>query len=361
MTWQEQLQRWIDAGFIDSDTAAEIRAFETSQPDTRRIRWPVMIAVVFGGVLLASGLFLFVSAHWDGLSPFARIALVMLALTSLHVEGAFSGKFPALATTLHAVGTAGLGGAIALAGQIFNMDEHWPTAILLWAVGAWIGVWLLRDIPQLALAVILTPAWIFSEVLEYTSFFPEPAVWSVAFLALISMVYMSATGIRERSLWRNTLAIIGAIAVLPASIVLSLFSTQQLKWDAVWLLLLPLPVAYWLRGRESWPAFGWALWAILQAVLASRRMTVSSHLLAGAASIALTWWGIVELRKERVNLGITGFVITVMSFYSIYFIDAINRSLGLIGLGLLFLLGGWQLERLRRKLMRQIDAGAEPA
>jgi uncharacterized membrane protein len=57
-----------------------------------------------------------------------------------HVGGAYaSTRFEALATTLHAVGTATLGAGILLAGQIFNLNEHWPSGILMWAIGAWIG------------------------------------------------------------------------------------------------------------------------------------------------------------------------------------------------------------------------------
>jgi cytochrome oxidase assembly protein ShyY1 len=48
----------------------------------------------------------------------------------------------------------------------------------------------------------------------------------------------------------------------------------------------------------------------------------------------------------------------VLSFYFSYVADAINRSLGLIVLGVVFLAGGWQLERLRRKLMRRIEGAA---
>ena len=40
----------------------------------------------------------------------------------------------------------------------------------------------------------------------------------------------------------------------------------------------------------------------------------------------LATWGIAELRKERVNLGLAAFVITVLSFYFSYVADAINRS-----------------------------------
>jgi hypothetical protein len=37
--------------------------------------------------------------------------------------------------------------------------------------------------------------------------------------------------------------------------------------------------------------------------------------------------------------------------------DRLGRSLGLIGLGILFLLGGWLLERFRRRLMEQVRSG----
>jgi len=61
-----------------------------------------------------------------------------------HIGGAFAeDKFGGLAMTLHGLGTAALGAGIYLSGQIFNMSEHWPTGILLWAIGAW-AAWALR-------------------------------------------------------------------------------------------------------------------------------------------------------------------------------------------------------------------------
>ena len=119
--------------------------------------------------------------------------------------------------------------------------------------------------------------------------------------------------------------------------------------------MLPLPVAYALRGRASWPALGWMLWAMAQVYTAANHMPILGHIIAGVGSTALATWGIAELRKERVNLGLAAFVITVLSFYFSYVADAINRSLGLIVLGILFLAGGWQLERFRRTLMRRIE------
>jgi len=37
-------------------------------------------------------------------------------------------------------------------------------------------------------------------------------------------------------------------------------------------------------------------------------------------------------------------------------LDKMDRSLGLIGLGVLFLAGGWALEKMRRRLMARMNA-----
>src|SRR4029079_14745432 len=143
------LQRWVEAQLLDVRQAESIRAFEVAEAPSQRARWPVIVALAFGGVMLATGILLFVSAHWEDLSPFQRMSLLVLAVGGFHVGGAFAlDRFRALAVTLHAAGTLALGGAIALAGQIFNMQEHWPTAVLLWAAGAIAGLMLLPHWPQ---------------------------------------------------------------------------------------------------------------------------------------------------------------------------------------------------------------------
>ena len=162
---ERRLGRWMAAGLIDATTAERIRAFEGARERTAGKSLPVALALGFGGLLVAAGVLLFVAANWDQMSPGLRMAAVLALVGLFHAGGAFaSGRFAALATTLHAIGTFALGAGIALAGEnIFNLNEHWPSGILLWAAGAWAGWWLLRDWPQLALAAILTPAWLSAE------------------------------------------------------------------------------------------------------------------------------------------------------------------------------------------------------
>src|ERR1017187_8857653 len=110
-----------------------------------------------------------------------------------HVGGALTRKgFEMLSVTLHAVGTITLGAGIFLAGQIFNLEEHWPTGILLWLIGAGIAWALLQDWPQGLLAAVLLPAWLASEwAVAAERFRPDPSALGVG-LALLSCTYLSS-------------------------------------------------------------------------------------------------------------------------------------------------------------------------
>src|SRR5437870_10908356 len=86
----KQLKRWISAGVVDAGTAARIRTFEESQGSSERLRWPVLLAVALGGVLLCAGVLLFVAAHWDELSPAWRFTLVLILVAVFPLAGALT-------------------------------------------------------------------------------------------------------------------------------------------------------------------------------------------------------------------------------------------------------------------------------
>jgi uncharacterized membrane protein len=180
--------RWRGAGLLDESTAAAIRAFELRQIKPRRRQWQVLSALILGGTLLGAGVLLFVAAHWDRVSPISRTFLTLGMLIFFHGFGWLTReRFAGLSTAMHAIGTVSAGAAIALIGQIFNMQEHWPAAVLLWALCAATGWILLRDQFQQTLTLLLVPAWIISEWIYRTSAYAGADVYIARALAVIEL------------------------------------------------------------------------------------------------------------------------------------------------------------------------------
>jgi len=66
---EELLNRWSGAAVIDVATADRIRSYETQQQSGLRLRWPVLLAIAFGALMVAAGVLLFIASHWNNLSP----------------------------------------------------------------------------------------------------------------------------------------------------------------------------------------------------------------------------------------------------------------------------------------------------
>jgi len=358
--WEPWLERWTREGLISAETAARIRGFESSQVQEHRLRWPILLALGCGVVALAAGVLLFVSAHWDDLSSAERMTVVLSMLMLFHASGAFVRKrFPALAIALHGIGTAVLGAAIALTGQIFNLDEHWPAGILLWAVGAALGWWIIGHWTQAIFVAILAPAWL---SLEWWYFVGEngAAAPALVFLFMIATVYLGGRQWEEAIPLRQALTWIGATTILPLGIALSFGSRTHSvvsPWAsaAAWILsvLLPLAISFFLRTSAAWTIAA-ILWAV--AIAQFVHGGIAGYAWDAIGAIGLALWGMREGRSERVNLGIAGFALTVAIFYFSSVMDKLGRSASLVGLGILLLGGGWALERLRRAMVERTRA-----
>lgn len=364
ITLEERLERWREAGLIDAGTVDQIRAFERVRISPTQSRWPVVVALAAGGVMLSAGALLFVAAHWADLPPPARLGVLLAGLAACHAAAALAvDRFSALATTLHAVGTAVLGAAIFLAGQTFHLEIEWPAGFLLWALGAWAARALLHAWPQLLFAALLTPAWLVAEwVNRMADRGGANMVTPLSGLLLLSAVYVLADCRRQDTPERTTLAVTGGIAIIPLSI-LTILSTSDLLgrggvpasgWEraAWWALALggPLLLAVRFRGRQAWMALAAAGWVVLGVNL-GRNPGALAYLWAAAGAIGLTAAGVHDGIRRRINLGLTGFAITVVVFYFSSVLDKLGRATSLLTGGVLFLLLAWSLERLRRRLL----------
>jgi len=366
--WEPALARWISAGVVDADTAARIRSYERAQAGATRLRWPVWVALAFGALMVGAGVLLFVSAHWDSMSPAARFAMVLFLVAVFHVAGALTAdRFAGIAIAFHALGSIALGAGIALAGQIFNLNEHWPGGVMLWALGAAIGWACLRDPAQFALVALLVPAWLSSEwIAAMDSVANDEAGIRilVAGLFLLALSYFTAVVGRVDSVSRRVLLYSGALGVPILSVLLAIVSWERSPGPMLprglsvtgWTVAVaaPLIVAAALRKAYAWPNAIAAIWTV--ALLNLRPMAAGElplYFWFAAGAVGLVAWGVVDRRSERVNMGAAIFAATVIAFYFSEVMDKLERSVSLVGLGLLFLAGGWSLERVRRRLVQQ--------
>jgi len=382
----KRLDRWINAGVVDANTAERIRAFEESERSSEGLRWPVLLALGLGGVLLCAGVLLFVAAHWDELSPAWRFTLVLLLVGLFPIVGALTTeRFPALGATFCAIGTICVGAGIFLTAQIFNLQEHWPNGILLWAVGALAGWLLLRQWPQSVLIALLAPAWLVGEWEVRTQGYAYSSRLILEGLLLLSLTYLTARTGKEDSVVRRGLAWIGGISLLPLTI-LAFVEERALLWSRRarpevpemvrifgWIIGIgaPLLLAFVLRRKDAWVNALFAVWVLVigtfQPDAASAtgplRMyawsTLGPYSWAGLGALGLIGWGLLERRRERINLGVAGFALTIVIFYFSDVMDKLGRAASLIGLGVLFLFGGWALERARRELVARVSGGMQ--
>ncbi len=386
------LTRWQSAGVLDAATAARIRAHESqsASKDSPGLKWQGITALILGAILLACGVVLFISAHWDQLGPAARFTLVCAMAAVFHIAGGFARpKFLGLSTALHAVGTVATGAAIALVGQIFNIQEHWPAAVLLWALAALAGWVLLRDQAQQTLALLLVPAWIFCELSFRMSGHIGEDVYMGRILFAWAILYITFFIASKRKAVQGilfALSVIGAVT----GIVIMLSSWQSWNsnqsfipfgtrvWAWIAIAAIPLIIAAFHGHKGLTPiaasiafviALPWCFHSITESYTTPNGITSSwvrtdpnllAYALVAAFAVFLCWWGVRLVSRALVNLGIVGFAASVAWFYFSDILNKMNRSLGLIGLGILFLIGGWALEKMRRRILARMASAKPP-
>lgn len=401
---ESQLKRWQSAGVLDADTAARIRAYEIERPaqpgapsavatsaSPAGLKWLVVTGLTLGAILLACGVVLFVSAHWDQLGPGERYLLVIAMVAVFHIAGGLTrSSFEGFSTALHAVGTISTGAAIALVGQIFNIQEHWPAAVLLWALAAFAGWALLRDQAQQTLALLLLPAWIFCELGFRMQGHIGDDVYMGRLCFLWAVLYLTFFAGSRRNVVQGILFAASAIAAV-TGIVFMLsswiswnseqsfipFGTRVWAWIAI--AAVPLLIAAFHGHKGLIPiamtigfviALPWcySTWTETMNwgnggnhVLTGTRPNLAAHALVAAFAVFLCWWGARLLSRALVNLGILGFAGAVGWFYFSDIYNDHERALGLIGLGVLFLAGGWALEKMRRRILARMAQAPQSA
>jgi uncharacterized membrane protein len=117
-------------------------------------------------------------------------------------------------------------------------------------------------------------------------------------------------------------------------------------------------LAFVLRRKGALWNLGAAIWLLALAFFSVERQSLAVYAWCLIGCLGLAFWGLREARTERVNLAFLGFAITVLTFYFSDVMGKIDRALSLVLLGILFLGGGWLLERTRRRIIARMGVEA---
>jgi uncharacterized membrane protein len=215
----QELEHWVKGGIIDRSQADRIIALYPEETPSRN--WGPLIFSVIGAIIFGLGVILLFAYNWDKIHKFAKLALIFSAFLGAHGAGYyFRGRGEGrvyLSEAFFALGTMFFGSGIWLVAQIYNIDEHYPNAFILWGVGALLLAWSLPSVLQGVMASILLVLWC-----AFENFHFDSRMNIAPFLILIGILPLA---------WRMRSRILLAVAV-PAFI-LSLFFNCHHFFDHV--------------------------------------------------------------------------------------------------------------------------------
>jgi hypothetical protein len=244
---------------------------------------------------------------------------------------------------------------------------------------------LLRDQAQQTLTLLLAPAWIFSEIGDRASGLIGADVYMGRLCFVWAILYITFFVGSRRQAVRGILYAAGAIAAVAGVAMMldnwhSWSATQEIlpfglriwTWIAIAGVpltigafhgckgLIPIAAAIALAFALPWCYHPWVqTYAMGNGMTSAIRGTtpnVVAHALVAGFATFMCWWGVRLASRGLVNLGIVGFAGAVAWFYFSDVMSKMGRSLGLIGLGVLFLAGGWALETMRRRILAGMGA-----
>jgi hypothetical protein len=256
----------------------------------------------------------------------------------------------------------------------------------MWAVAAMLGWLLLRDQAQQTLTLLLFPSWLICEwsyaagnsIGQDTYIGRMLFVWAILYLTF----FIGA----DRRVVRGVLFTVSAIALVSSIFLMldgwhSWYGMQPFPpihtrfWGWVDIAAIPLAFSLMRLRKSTVPVVAGTAFAIAlpwcnrflvehfdngntHTTWTRTEPNLAAHALVAAFCVFLIWWGVREVSRGLVNLGTVFFAATVTWFYFSDLFDMMGRSLGLIGLGVLFLAGGWALEKTRRSLLAHMQQPA---
>lgn len=171
----DEIQLWRREGIVSADQARLLTARYNGDASSA---WGKMIFSALGAIIFGLGVILLLAYNWEDMHRLVKLGLIIGAIAAAHGAGYWlSGPRSAhqkIGESLHLLGSMLFGAGIWLIAQIYHIDEHFPNALLVWALGALLMGWIIPSLAHTLLAMGLLALWHSFEVFQ----FDHPNHWA---------------------------------------------------------------------------------------------------------------------------------------------------------------------------------------
>ena len=158
---KQELQLWQVDGLLSTEQSSAIsqryRLDQIAKESTNRL---LLAIYIIGAALIGAGAISFVAAHWEQITPAAKIGLIVAFMLTAHIAGFYlwkvSARSPRLGHALIVLGTLIFGANIGLIAQIFHIKSNFYNGLYAWAIGAVIMAYAVESVPNAFIAIIVS-------------------------------------------------------------------------------------------------------------------------------------------------------------------------------------------------------------
>ena len=271
---QAELPELVASGVLSAEAADALRQHFSSTPSDSPRRIGFGLSAILGSLLIGAGIILLVAHNWDFFSRPIRCAIAFTPLALSIGLGVFvllrRGGSAAWRESAAILNVAGIGTAIALVSQTYQIQGDFARFILAWMLLALPTVYLFQSSVGLAAWFAGATVWVMSSKNSDLLGLRPNDLWIWPILALGLPLFLSL--LRENRNGHRTLLVLVALAVAAA---FSLGQTDELGAQSFW--------------RCSFAAY-WAIVYLLGAVCFRDWRATRPH-----PFVAIGWIGILSL------------------------------------------------------------------
>ena len=164
-----EIDQWVGEGIIEAQQGQAIK--KRYPAPVEEPAWGRIIFFSIGAILFGLGVILIFAYNWQRMHKFVKLAVIFAALIGAHGAGFWlrrpNSAHRVTGEGFHLLGTMFFGAGIWLIAQIYHIEAHYPTAFLIWGIGALAMAWSLPSIAHGIGTTLLFVLWNCFEAFDF--------------------------------------------------------------------------------------------------------------------------------------------------------------------------------------------------